>query len=226
MAAEQVWQEDGNLNAVHCRLLEATEVDEAAQLMVRAGASFARGTSFELLQTLCRDACQRQRPPCLAIVVAEQSGQLIGYVITHIGGPAYFRAFARRHPLAAGRLIWKRLTRRWRPRAARQPQTIRPAKPAPPFVKTTHSQCTWDEPGLHIARVQHIGVHPDRRAGGVGKQLYQQLFINLHGYGVTRVDANIDLDNVASLWLHERTGWRIYDHGDHFYATIELSDAL
>jgi GNAT superfamily N-acetyltransferase len=211
------------LNIVQCRLLEPTEVNEAAQLMKQAGASFARGTSLALFQTLCRDACQHRRPPCLAIVVAEQNGQLIGYVITHIGGPAYFRAFSRRHPLTAGKLIWKRLARRWRPRAAQPLQTAKPAKPALAFVKTTGLQRTWDEPGLHIARVQHIGVHPDQRGGGVGKQLYQQLFASLRGYGVRRVDANIDLDNVASLWLHERTGWQVYDNGDHFYATIELA---
>ena len=206
------------------RLLKPTEINEAAQLMARAGASFARGTAPALFQTLCRDACQHRQPPCLAIVVAEENKQLIGYVITHIGGPAYFRAFARRHPLAAGKLLWKRLTRRMRFRTTPAATTTKPVKPALPFIKSTRAPGTWDEAGLHIARVQHIGVHPDWRGAGVGRQLYEQLFVSLRGFGVTRVDANIDLDNLASLWLHERTDWQVYDQGDHFYALRELTD--
>lgn len=195
--------------------------------MVQSGASFARGTSLALFQTLCRDACRYRRPPCLAIVVAEHENELVGYVITHIGGPAYFHAFARRHPLAASKLIWKRMTRRWRLKQTRRQPTAQPAsrlaKPELDFVKTANLPVRWDEPGLHIARVQHVGVHPAWRGQGIGKQLYQQLFVSLPGFGATRVDANIDLDNLASLWLHERTGWQVYDQGDHFYAVLELT---
>lgn len=192
--------------------------------MVLAGASFARGTSLELFQTLCRDACQYRQPPCLAVVVAEAEGRLIGYVITHIGGPFYFRAFLQRHPLVAGKLLWKRWARRWhkRGRTLAQARATNSAKLLLPFVKTSGLQRAWDEPGMHIARVQHIGVHPEQRGSGVGRQLYQQLFVSLRRYGVTRVDANIDLANSASLWLHERTGWQVYDDGDHFYATLDL----
>ncbi len=208
---------------MHCRLLAQNEVDAAAQLMAHTGASFARGTSPSLFQTLCRDACRHREPPCLAIVVAEKDGQLIGYVITHIGGPAFFRGFARRHPLTATKLLWKRLRRRLRFHPISPPPPSQPAKPALAFIKTARAPGTWDEAGLHIARVQHIGVHPDWRGAGVGQQLYQQLFVSLRSYGVTRVDANIDPDNLASLWLHERTGWHVYDQGDHFCATRELT---
>jgi GNAT superfamily N-acetyltransferase len=214
------------------RWIQPADVEAAARLMVQAGASFARGTSLSWFRALGRDACGHRLPPCAAVLLAaDEADRLCGYVTLHLGGPAFFPAFARRHPLAASGLVWKRVNRRlranWRQRFnPPHPAEKRPARPPlanPGFVLPQASPYHWNDPGLHIARVQHVGVHPERRGAGLGKQLYQELLQRLPDYGITRVDANIDPDNLNSLWLHHRTGWQVYLNHDHYYATVELS---
>jgi ribosomal protein S18 acetylase RimI-like enzyme len=225
LALAKARQENGELRPLEYRWIRSADIEEAAQLMVLAGASFARGTSLAWFRALCRDACAHAVPPCAAVLLAADSGRLTGYVILHLGGPAFFQAFARRHPVAAGQLVWKRLMRRWRQSFSQAPNA--PAGRTPmlakhSFVLEQTPPCRWDDPGLQIARVQHVGVHPALRGAGIGKQIYLELLRRLPAYGVTRVDANIDPDNLSSLWLHHRTGWRVYANHDHYYATVEL----
>lgn len=200
--------------------------------MVKAGASVARSTSPEVFRAVCRDACTRRKPPCFSIVVTEEEEKLAGYVVAHIGGPAFWRAFAFRHPMIAGKILLKRGTRllHW----PRQNPRTKPVPPSPPsasskrqfaFVLADGGSRSWQDPGLRIARIQHIGVHPDHRGRGVATRLYQGLFTTLIEIGVTRVDANIDRDNVASLRMHHRTGWRIVDKHGYFFATIDLDQS-
>ena len=217
---------------MNCRNLTANDIPQLVQLMVRAGASVARSTSPEVFQAVCRDACARRKPPCFSIVVTEEEEKLAGYVVAHIGGPAFWRAFAFRHPMIAGKILLKRGTRLLH--RLRQNPWTKPVPPSSPpassdaspnqftFVLADDGSRSWQDSGLRIARIQHIGVHPDYRGRGVGTRLYQRLFTTLTEIGVTRVDANIDRNNVASLRMHHRTGWRIVDKQGYFFATIDL----
>jgi ribosomal protein S18 acetylase RimI-like enzyme len=195
------------------RTVDYSDIPQLVEIMRLTRASIARATSPRVLSAFCRDACARRRPPCLTIVIAEQVSGIAGYVVSEVGGQAYWRAFARRHPLAAGMLAWKR---------AAKPGSRHAASATIEVLAAQNEGRTWQDPGLHIARIQQIAVHPDCRGRGVATELYRQLFAALEPLGVTRVDANIDLENTASLRLHEQSGWQVIKRGNHYFATIDL----
>ncbi len=215
---------------MYYRTINANDIPQLVQLMVRVGASVARGTSDVIFQAVCRDACARRKPPCFTIVVSEEEERLAGYVVAHIGGPAFWRAFALRHPMIAGKILLKRvasllhqLRRNMRTKPPSSPSATSSASQRQfTFVLADDGSRSWQDPGMQIARIQHIGVHPDYRARGVATRLYQRLFTTLMEVGVTRVDANIDRDNVVSLQMHHQTGWRIVDKHSYFFATIDI----
>jgi ribosomal protein S18 acetylase RimI-like enzyme len=200
---------------VDYRRLEPQDIARLIPVMTATRGSIARATAPGILRAFCRDACQRRRPPCLVIVIAEETPDLAGYVVAEIGGEEYWRAFARRHPLAAARILWKRARKRFH-RAA-QPVV----QPAALPVESPPDR-GWQDSGRHIARVQQIAVHPDYRGRGVAARLYAELFAALRPLGIARADANIDADNEASVALHRRTGWTVVARGTHYFATIDL----
>ncbi len=202
---------------MNIRRIAESDIPELVRVMIQTRGSIARATAPAILRALCRDACRNRQPPCLVIVVAEEERGIAGYVAAEIGGAAYWKAFARRHPLAAAQILWKRAIKRFK-------QSLRPAPVQPPQATSPVTECgrTWQDPGLDIARVQQIAVHPEHRGRGVGARLYQQLFAAVRPLGVNRVDAQIDADNAASVALHRRSGWTVADRRDHFFATIDL----
>jgi ribosomal-protein-alanine N-acetyltransferase len=59
--------------------------------------------------------------------------------------------------------------------------------------------------GAHLAR---LAVLPDRQGGGIGSGLVQHLLTQLHLWGSQRVTVNTQTDNIASLGLYEKLGFR------------------
>ncbi|MGH9839389.1 MAG: GNAT family N-acetyltransferase [Blastocatellia bacterium] len=197
------------------RTIAKRDIPMLVRVMVETRGSIARATAPGVLRALCRDACDHHPPPCLVIVLAAEERGIAGYVVAEIGGAEYWKAFAKRHPLAAAKILWKRAIKRFK-------RSRQATSPAPPPAASPASDRKWQDPGLHIARVQQIAVHPEFRGRGVGTRLYEQLFAVVRPLGVSRVDANIDADNAASVALHHRSGWRVVELPDHFFATIDL----
>jgi hypothetical protein len=56
----------------------------------------------------------------------------------------------------------------------------------------------------------------------VAIELYRYLYGFLQNLGVTRIDANIDKYNIASIRMHHNAGWAISTNGSHLFATIDL----
>jgi len=205
------------------RSISEGDIPQLVWVMVETRGSVAGTTSPAALRALCRDACRNRKPPCLMIVIAEEERGIAGYVVAVIGGADYWRGFARRHPLAAARILWKRAIKRFVRLWRATPPTPRPvASPAPVAISASESGRTWQDRGLNIARVQQIAVHPYYRGRGVGTRLYEQLFATARRLGVNRVDAHIDLNNDASVALHRRSGWTVVKLRGHFFATIAI----
>jgi ribosomal protein S18 acetylase RimI-like enzyme len=81
---------------------------------------------------------------------------------------------------------------------------------------------SWSDAGPEIAKVLFIGVAPEDRREGCGQRLYAELFRHLRESGATRIDARIDIDNHASIGLHEATGWSVWRDGSSAFATRRL----
>src|SRR5215813_11940500 len=152
------------------RNIAERDIPKFVGLMSETRGSIAQATAPAILRALCRDACRNRRPPCLVIVVAEEERGIAGYVVAEIGGATYWKAFARRHPLAAAKILWRRAIKRFkrssRPAPVRLPRETfaRPPKETSPVNETARMwDRTWQDQGLHIARVQQIAVRPSHR---------------------------------------------------------------
>src|SRR5262245_32322899 len=165
------------------RNIAESDIPELVGVMSETRGSVAQATDPAILRALCRDACRNRKPPCLVIVVAEEERGIAGYAVAEIGGATYWKAFARRHPLAAAQILWKRVIKRFkrssRPAPVQPPREASawPPKETSPVTEPARMwDRTWQDQGLHIARVQQIAVRPSHRGRGVGARLYEQLF--------------------------------------------------
>ena len=195
---------------------ETTAADQGplSELLSRMRVSFAGCASPSVQRLMSREAGRRRQVRC---VVADDEGALVGLVIAVIDPRRYWRRFAIRHPMAALSILMSRL----RSKTGRLDQ--KPAVQAVrslPEPKPTHYQ--WGTGGADVAAIQFIGVAAEARRGGIGSGLYEAFFKLVSSAGVTRIDAHIEPWNMASVELHKRVGYRVFDVGSGFYAIREL----
>jgi ribosomal protein S18 acetylase RimI-like enzyme len=200
---------------------EATEVDRQSLLALvsRMNVSFAGCAHPTVQRILCRDAARQGKVRC---VLADGCGVTAGFVISITDSRRYWRQFLLRHPLAGLFMMASRLWRKAEP-SSRQQQADASLRP---LLETEPCSYGWGDAGPHIAKIQFIGVAPEVRGQGVGGQLYEAFFKAMEQNGINRIDAHIEPWNGASVRLHHRAGYRIFDHGKGFYAVKELTGCL
>ena len=59
--------------------------------------------------------------------------------------------------------------------------------------------------GGHLAR---LAVHPDHQGQGFGRNLLGEMFTQFERWGTARITVNTQADNIASLALYEKVGFR------------------
>ena len=69
---------------------------------------------------------------------------------------------------------------------------------------------------LHI---HHIAIHPQYQNQGIGMQLYKRLVKKAKQKDIKKIIALINLDNPASIRLHEKLGFTLKDRKE---ATLDL----
>ena len=182
----------------------------------------ARMAGEPIYRAVSRDALRRRDT---LIVVAEQAGTLAGVVVAATRWKRYWRGFVLRHPLLGARVLWHRLRKvLGLGRRTREPQVDEPGRLGD-CVSATPSGRSWSESSPAIAKVAYVGVRQQCRGRGIGDAIYRHLFAILRQRGVARVDAHIDYDNIASVWFHWKTGWRIERWGSGYFATVNLEEA-
>ena len=211
------------------RLLRESDITQAVGIMVETRASFAGLASRSIFDALCRDSCKDKRHKMVVLVVAEEGGELAGYVAAAVGGATYWKYFTRRHPLIAAGILLKRAQKC----LLRKLRVLRKPKPVPvegtgkksfllPILIDDDGRRSWEDRGQSIAKILHVGVSGRFRGRGVGTELYRCLCTVLVDTGVRRVDASIDKDNIASVCMHHKAGWRIISAKGCFFATVDL----
>ena len=75
-----------------------------------------------------------------------------------------------------------------------------------------------------------IGVRESCRRDGLGTQIYGKVFQELANLGVTRVDAQIDLDNLQGIGLHKKVGFALELYSEPYncegiFATKDIGPA-
>jgi GNAT superfamily N-acetyltransferase len=147
-------------------------------------------------RTVHRAICSSREICC---VVARDDNDLAGIAMVELN-----RNWIRRRPLLAARMLLNRLRHKRSPGEG-APQSPVVASPVPPAAA---APLRWSDAAPHVL---FIGVHPDWRGKGVGKSLYQAIFDEIRVRGHNHIVARIATGNVASLRLHEETGWKLYN---------------
>jgi ribosomal protein S18 acetylase RimI-like enzyme len=199
---------------------EMTAADQGPlfELLSRMRVSFVGCASSTVQRLMCHEASRRREVRC---VVADDGGALVGLVIAVNNPRRYWRRFVVRHPMAALLILMSRLRSKTSP-SDKEPsdQSVRPLlEPGP-------NEYEWCAGGANVAAIQFIGVAAEARRGGIGAELYETFFKLVASAGITRVDAHIEPWNVASVRLHRRVGYRVFNDGSGFYAIRELGHGL
>lgn len=188
------------------RTITPADIPAATRLLNDLGGVTMAGLFGRSLEhAFCREAL-RDGP--FRLIVADRGGDLLGFVLAVIDPAPSYRAFLKRHPLLAARLLWRR--------ALSRPSRQRAPLPEPDPKAPASS---WNRAGAHSARIITISVAETARGLGIGTGLYRALFDDLAPRGVVEVLARIVPGNTPSLQLHRRTGWNLNDLGHTLEAT-------
>jgi len=199
---------------------EVTAADQGPlfELLSRMRVSFAGCANARVQRLMCHEASERREVRC---VVADDGGALVGLVIAVHNPRRYWRRFVVRHPIAAFLILMSRL------RSKASPLDKEPSDQSVwPMLEPGPNEHEWGAGGANVAAIQFIGVAAEVRRGGIGAGLYETFFKLVAGAGITRVDAHIEPWNVASVRLHRRVGYRIFNDGSGFYAIREQGNDL
>jgi len=166
-------------------------------------------TSKPVYRAICTDALRR---PSVLVVTASSGRLVAGAAIAIVDWSAYWRTFPWRHPLAALCVATRRLRRhlRWPHKQTRVGRTPGYGEQLHDLVGTDNTNLLWRDSSPSIAKIVYIVTRSDMRNRGVGRSLYYFLFRELQAQGVTRVDANIDGDNLPSIKMHAHAGWTLH----------------
>jgi ribosomal protein S18 acetylase RimI-like enzyme len=158
--------------------------------------------------------------PEICCVVARQANRIAGIALVELN-----RNWIRRRPLLAARMVLVRfvLSRlRRHSSEASQPSVSHSSASAKPFALAKNPPLRWSD---NAPRVLFIGVHPNWRGQGIGKLLYNAMFDQIRALGGKCILARVAVDNIASLHLHNETGWRLYEDDGVVFAFKDLQTA-
>ena len=203
------------MSDVTYRQAEPGDRRELRELFLRVKPVIARTSSRITHRAIIADALAARN---VMIHVAVQDGRLAGFVIAAWNWARFKREFPLRHPLAAFAMVCARLRQRF----ARKPNS-ESAVSASTDGPVTEGPHPWNDSAGSIAKVVFIGVDSPAQGRGVGRGLYADLIRYLATKRFTRIDACIDLDNIASLKMHERAGWTVSEYEGGYYAFMDIN---
>lgn len=191
--------------------LEANDLKPMVDAMVRVNLSVFRVRSKAMYEAICIDSFRR---PEVLIAVAKVDGSLAGFVVNVLDWAKFTSSFPRRHPFLAPAIFSARFLNKSVP-PSRDSSIGR-------FLGTVPNNAKWTDSSPKIAKVVCIGVGDTYQGRGIGPGLYRYMFELLAAKGVTRYDARLEYDNIASARLHQKTGWAMVAAGPTVFATIAL----
>ena len=83
---------------------------------------------------------------------------------------------------------------------------------------------SWKDTSPTIAKSEHTAVSKDARGRSIGLKLQFLTFKVLKERGVTRVDNTIAFDNIPSIRMSRKAGWRFSLKKNYLFGTIDLTN--
>jgi len=210
---------DDATSTINCRLAVPEDKGALMALMLRVKPPIAGLTSRSIYSAIYTEAVARANP---IIAIADVPPSCGGYVIVSTDWTAFWRGFLLRHPILALQILVTRIWRKLKSASTTKHSETKIPNAIETMVAREPSGKTWLQSSATIAKIVHIATSPDFRGRGVAESLYHYAFTLLRERGVARVDAMIDLENVASVKLHSKTGWRIERTENSWFATVDL----
>lgn len=189
------------------RLLQPEDHAHAIDLMYRLRISVGGLIDRKLYSAICNSSRE------ICCIVARKDQDLAGIALVELS-----RDWIRRRPLLAVRMA----IAKYRLRAASLSSATKPAHQAAPpavFPPSQNAPVRWAD---RAPRVLFIGVDPAFRGQGAGKLLYHAIFDEIRKQDNAWLLARIATDNLASIRLHQETGWMLYEGDAVVFAVKDL----
>ena len=93
------------------------------------------------------------------------------------------------------------------------------------LVNIVPANRSWKDSSPTIAKSEHTAVSKDARGRSIGLKLQFYAFKILKERGVTRVDNTIAFDNIPSIRMNRKAGWRFSMTKNYLFGTIDLTNA-
>lgn len=200
------------------RLLQPEDMRETLLALRILSPSLLRLKTFTMYRALCKAALKDEH---LTIIISSIDAQIAGLVICVRDRRVYLSRFFLHHPIAVVQLICSQILHFVSLR--RHGKSQRNQVDLERDIPAAQADQLWSDSSPAIAKILYIGVLMRFRGRGLGGELYRSLFEILTLNGVKRVDARISNGNYASVQMHRKSGWRISELDDGFFATIEIS---
>lgn len=174
--------------------------DQAALFLDRSHFSVAGVTDSSLYRALCNN------PRVYVAVATTLTGAVVGALAVQLR-----KTWIVRHPLLLVRAVAAKLAARWAPGRPQTPDENHASQRAPvlpPYVERSPSPIAWSG---EYPRVLFISTDPEWRGKGIAALLYDRMSKDLQAAGYGAVLARIAYENAASLSMHRKTGWQLYD---------------
>jgi ribosomal protein S18 acetylase RimI-like enzyme len=203
-------------------LIKEDDITEVCGLMKAANATFAKIQSPEIYAAICSDALQRDD---VVLVVAKIDNTVAGYSLNVIDRRRYWRAYFFRYPVLAAKIANNLLLKQIKLFQRVKHQSTSLDHSLEKFLNIVPTKRSWKDSSPTIAKLLHICVSENARGRSIGLKLLFYAFKILKDRGVSRVDTMIRIDNnnISSIKMNRKAGWKFSKTGDYLFGTIDLN---
>jgi hypothetical protein len=204
---------------LHLDLVKKEDIAEVCKLAKETNYFFPGGMGSQILfLAVCKDALHRND---VIIAVAKLDNVVVGYSVKIIHRSRYWKSFIFRYPVLGVKLLskmsCKRITGFFQAKHQPVKQSIKD------LVNIVPTNRSWRDSSPTIAKAEHTAVSKDARGRSIGLKLHFYTFKILKERGVTRVDNTIDFDNISSIRMNRKAGWRFSLTDNYLFGTIDLA---
>lgn len=216
---EKISRSSTTNSCLQLELVKKEDIPEVCRLMDEINSFLPGGLgSQSVCAAVCRDALQRDD---VVIAIAKLNNIVVGYSIKIIHRCRYWKSFILRYPVLGAKLLIK-----WSFRFIKEScQTIHQpnSQSIEELVDIVPTNRSWYDSSPTIAKSEHTAVSKDARGRSIGLKLQFLTFKVLKERGVTRVDNTIAFDNIPSIRMNRKAGWRFSLKKNFLFGTVDLS---
>ena len=212
---------------LHLDLVKKEYIAEVCKLAKETNYFLPGGVGSQIVfSAVCRDALHRND---VIIAVAKLDNVVVGYSVKIIHRSRYWKSFIFRYPVLGAKLLSKMSCKRIKLSCKRITEFFQ-AKHQPvkqsikDLVNIVPTNRSWRDSSPTIAKAEHTAVSKDARGRSIGLKLHFYTFKILKERGVTRVDNTIDFDNIPSIRMNRKAGWRFSLTENYLFGTIDLTN--